>query len=121
MREAGLRGRQRFTAEVAGLRFMTRLELLEQVEDPGAPLGRVVEPYVELGDAPDPQSGAQLVPDVRHRAPERAHGGVALVRLADHEGKNCAHHRTKAPSLGWVVGSGRPLRPAVDVKIAEGP
>ena len=46
---------------------LARLELVEQLEDPGAALGRVVEADVELRDPPDPQPLAQLVADERHR------------------------------------------------------
>ena len=54
------------------------LELVEQLEDARAALGGVVELDVEVGDAPDAQPPAELVPHERHRPAERGDGRVAL-------------------------------------------
>ena len=46
-------------------------------------LGRVVELDVQVRDPLDAQRLAELVPDERHRVPERGHARLALGRLAD--------------------------------------
>ena len=56
------------------------LELGQQLEDPRAALGGVVEVDVQVRDPPDPQPPAQLVADERHRVPRSA--AIAASRSA---------------------------------------
>ena len=60
-----------------------RLDLGQELEDPGAALGGVVEMDVQIRDPLDPQALAELVPDERHGVAERLDRGVAFGRLAD--------------------------------------
>ena len=67
----GDRGRQRLAERQVLSAGAARLELVEQLQDARAPLGRVVELDVQVGDALDAQGLAQLVPHERHRPAER--------------------------------------------------
>jgi hypothetical protein len=60
-----------------------RLELVEELQDAGAALGRRVEPDVEVGDPAEPHATAELVADERHRPAERGERRGALLGLAD--------------------------------------
>ena len=62
---------------------MAGLELVQQVQDPRAPLERVVELEMELRDALDPEPLAELVLDERHRPTERRQRRLPIGRLAD--------------------------------------
>ena len=55
----------------------------EELEDPGAALGGVVEMDVQVRDPLDPQALAELVPDERHGVAQRLDRGIAFGRLAD--------------------------------------
>ena len=60
------------------------LELVEQVEDPGPALERVVELEVELRDPLQPEPLAELVTDERHLPAHRGQRRLPLLGLADH-------------------------------------
>ena len=75
---------QRVRERLDRLRVGPGLELVEEVQKARPPLGRVVEPDVELRDAPDPQPAAQLVADIAHRLLQRAQRLVAIGLAADH-------------------------------------
>ena len=59
------------------------LELVDEAQDPGAALARIVQADVELRDSLDPEAHAQLVPDERHRVGERGDRGGPLGLGAD--------------------------------------
>src|SRR6185295_2696756 len=73
----GLRDRRLLGRRLAGL------ERGQELEHPRPALGCVVQAHVELGDPPEPDAPAQLVPDEGHRALERLQRLVTLLRLAD--------------------------------------
>ena len=58
---------------------LARAELVEELQDARPAFGRVVELDVEIGDAPDPERLAQLVPDERHRPAEGGDGRRLLA------------------------------------------
>ena len=82
--ETGHRRGQRFGDRGVRVRHVPGLELGEELEDPRAALGRVVEVDVQVRDPADPEPPAQLVADERHRVAQRGDRRVALGRLADH-------------------------------------
>ena len=82
--QAADRRRQRVRERLDRLRVGPGLELVEEVQKTRPPLGRVVEPDVELRDPPDPQPAAQLVADIAHRLLQRAQRLVAIGLAADH-------------------------------------
>ena len=83
MRQALNGRRQGFADRRDIVEDVARLELVQEVEDTGSPLERLVQLQVEFRDALDPQPLAQLVPNERHGPAERPKGLLAVVRLAD--------------------------------------